>query len=1044
MADPPRYEPGDGLPAGTPHTIWSGFYKKAIRERQAQLRLAFPDVFRTAAPAASASSPTTASAPSPPTPSLESPSPPTHAVTSHHPDAFPICGLSEAMADNMIENCIGTLGLPVGLALNFVINGRPMVVPLAVEEPSVVAAVSGSAKFIAGASPDGTFHASTTERNIMVAQIQLLDVPAPRLAAAKTDLDAQADAVRDRAESFCLNMAKRGGGVVRVETRIVAARERPARPNELRVTPPAGQRGGWLVVHIHLDVMDAMGANICSTVAEGVAPFLAQVARARVGLRIVSNYCTNRRARAHFRVPVGALAYKGLPGRDVARRLMEAYEWAEDDVFRATTHNKGIMNGVDAVAIATGQDWRAVEAAAHAFAARSGRYRPLTQYWIERAPDASASSTASSASSAASDTSDDDAAQQALDNGFFCGELELPLAVGTVGGVLKTNPVYAALLGMMRHPSAQELSMVMVSVGLAQNFAALRALVTEGIQRGHMALHARNVAVAAGASPQVINECVAYMIASQRITVNTAKEYLDAHELHRFLISPSSTDLAGLATNTLGAAAAAAATAPLAAPPSMFYFEDMIPNASGARDRLTLNIAFMSLQAEPTNLELMAGAQPSPLVTALFGLKSHRWLHRVLSALGDVRLGGQRSNVALSNRLKVLVILFNIITQQLLRSHPSETRTFVGRLLAETKRFHQMLKQGDIDDVRQVDITRLTAGLLQRTATAQSPTLSPSPEADARHDVLDPVLRVQDPVLRVGFPLLLSLWQVFEVHVLQYVDNEQLIRALLMEQRRVVQSLVSGLPPQPQSQHAQQHPHDARAAQYVRTIHKRYQTTLLLLTDATSLSALTGNDLQHLIRLGAYLEWEQTLAHDVSPPRIVRDLAACRAAGGLSRTGALGHGVVNGFLAWCALYGGPAGLDALPPTPRAADADAFARDPQAAAAAAADWVDSHLRDRIVAYLRRLASVQWHPLIMPITTTAAIPAASMAPTNSSRPVSAVSRAPRPAELGPGLTIGDVRQAAPGAFDPEPFRQVRQRYWDYYAVRAFYTAAEAADP
>jgi len=265
-----------------------------------------------------------------------------------------------------------------------------------------------------------------------------------------------------------------------------------------------------------------MGANCASTVAEGVAPFLSELTGGRIGLRIVSNLNVERISKASFRIPVHMLAYKSLSGKEVAARIIEAYEWAEVDPYRATTHNKGIMNGIDAVALATGQDWRAIEAAAHAWACDGVRtvndnfqsnnsYRPLSTYWIEKDEQL-----------AATVKSDDECL-------MFCGELELPITVGTAGGVLKTNQVYTYNLGMMGNPNAKELSMSMVCIGLAQNFAALRALTTEGIQRGHMSLHAKNVAIAAGCPTNAVT-CVAQkMIEKGKITLSSAKDFIEIH-----------------------------------------------------------------------------------------------------------------------------------------------------------------------------------------------------------------------------------------------------------------------------------------------------------------------------------------------------------------------------------------------------------------------------------------------------------------------------------------------------------------------------------
>ncbi|KAJ3223420.1 hypothetical protein HDU81_009203, partial [Chytriomyces hyalinus] len=441
-------------------SIWSGFHKKALRERQNQLRLVYPALF-----------------PSAPTQTSQS----AHSNTESDADSlltrgggsaaslvglnvdvvewsedFPVTGLDEKVADNMIENCIGTMGLPVGLALNFVINGTPTVIPMVVEEPSVVAAVSGAAKTIS--TFGGGFTATTSERNIIFAQVVIMDV---------VDVNAAAETIRGRsqevidiANSFVPNMLARGGGVVGVTVRVqprFKAASRPRKPREVNVVG-GGLSDSWLVVHLHLDVCDAMGANAASTVSEGVAPFLSQWVGGRIGLRIVSNLCVERLAKATFRMPLAKMAYKSFTGRQVASRMIEAVEWANDDPFRASTHNKGIMNGVDAVAVATGQDWRAIEAAAHAWAAGCGQepeqafYKPLTHYWVEADEGVELV----------------DGSDEGL---YLCGEMEMPISVGTKGGVLKTNPVYTYTLGMMGNPDSKGLARAMISVGLAQNFA---------------------------------------------------------------------------------------------------------------------------------------------------------------------------------------------------------------------------------------------------------------------------------------------------------------------------------------------------------------------------------------------------------------------------------------------------------------------------------------------------------------------------------------------------------------------------------------------
>lgn len=391
------------------------------------------------------------------------------------PDIAELAGdqpLGFEAADQMIENAIGVLGLPLGVGLNVQINGRDYVVPMAVEEPSVVAAASRSARTIREA---GGFEADA-DPSIMIGQIHLLgvaDLPAAaaRIRAARAELMEAADAVHP-------NLVRRGGGARDIEVRAIAE----------------SACGAILGVHVLLDVGDAMGANAVNTVVEAIAPRIEQLAGGTARLRILSNLADRRCARARTRIPVALLAHAGLDGAEVARRVHEAWAIADADPYRATTHNKGVMNGIDAVALACGQDWRGIEAGAHAFAARNGRYEPLSCWTVQ--------------------------------DGALVGTIELPLAVATVGGHLELNPRVGVALRLLGIGSARELAMVMVSVGLAQNLAALRALVTDGIQRGHMALHARGLAAAAGAPAALRMEVTRRLIASGEVKLAKAREIL--------------------------------------------------------------------------------------------------------------------------------------------------------------------------------------------------------------------------------------------------------------------------------------------------------------------------------------------------------------------------------------------------------------------------------------------------------------------------------------------------------------------------------------
>jgi hydroxymethylglutaryl-CoA reductase len=382
--------------------------------------------------------------------------------------------LSVDNAGAMIENVVGVMGLPVGLGLNFLINDKDFVVPMAVEEPSIVAAVSYAAKT---ARTSGGFESSSTDP-ILIGQIQVVDVPHPSQARAK--LLQRKQEVLNLADSLHPRLIARGGGARDIEVFL-----HPARADSVEM----------LVVHLLVDTCDAMGANLVNTMCEGVASFVEGITGGKVFLRILSNLADRSLVRARMKVPVEALTSNGFDGEQVRDGIVIAAEFANIDPYRAATHNKGIMNGVDAVALATGNDWRAVEAGAHAYAARGSHYTSLTRWSRD-------------------------------DQGTLVGEIELPLKVGIVGGSLQSNPTVGLNLRLLDVDSARELAEVMGAVGLAQNFAALRALATEGIQQGHMTLHARSVVTAAGAPPELFDTVVERVVASGEIKVWKAQELI--------------------------------------------------------------------------------------------------------------------------------------------------------------------------------------------------------------------------------------------------------------------------------------------------------------------------------------------------------------------------------------------------------------------------------------------------------------------------------------------------------------------------------------
>jgi hydroxymethylglutaryl-CoA reductase len=388
-------------------------------------------------------------------------------------EAFGRGGLPLLLANGMIENVIGTFELPVGIATNFTINGRDYLIPMAVEEPSVVAAASYMARI---ARPHGGFRTSSNEP-IMRAQVQVLDIGDPHGARARV-LKEQ-DAIVAAANAKDKVLISLGGGCRDVEVYVFD--DSPVGP--------------MLAVHLLVDVRDAMGANTVNTMAETVAPLIEKITGGTVRLRILSNYADRRLARATVSVPVDTLKTSDYDGDRIARGIVEACAFAIVDPYRAATHNKGIMNGIDPIVVATGNDWRAIEAGAHVWASRSGRYTSLSNWEIGR-------------------------------DGNLVGTLEMPMALGLVGGATKTHPAARAALKILGVQSAQELAEVAVAVGLAQNMAALRALATEGIQKGHMALHARNIAIVAGAAGDEIERVAGTLAASHDVRVDRAKELL--------------------------------------------------------------------------------------------------------------------------------------------------------------------------------------------------------------------------------------------------------------------------------------------------------------------------------------------------------------------------------------------------------------------------------------------------------------------------------------------------------------------------------------
>jgi hydroxymethylglutaryl-CoA reductase len=384
-------------------------------------------------------------------------------------------GLTPEQADHMIENVIGVYGLPLGVALNFIVNGREVLVPMVIEEPSVVAGASFMAKL---ARPAGGFQAQATPPE-MIGQMQILDLEYPHHARLIL-LEHKAELLQAAAEIDPV-LERLGGGPRDLEVRLIE--ESPLGP--------------FLVAHLIYDVRDAMGANAVNTACERLSDRIEALTGGRVHLRILSNLADRRLVRARVTIPLDQLGFDDFTAEEVRDGIIAAWAFAAADPYRAATHNKGIMNGVDAVVLATGNDWRAIEAGAHAYAARNSRYTSLSTWGADR-------------------------------EGNLVGTLEMPLAVGIVGGATRVHPAARAALKLMDVRTASELAEIIAAVGLAQNLAALRALATEGIQRGHMSLHARQVAISAGAQGEQIDRLARQLVAEKTVRIDRAEAILQS------------------------------------------------------------------------------------------------------------------------------------------------------------------------------------------------------------------------------------------------------------------------------------------------------------------------------------------------------------------------------------------------------------------------------------------------------------------------------------------------------------------------------------
>jgi len=376
-------------------------------------------------------------------------------------------GISFEQADTMVENAIGVFSFPLGIATNFQVNQKDYLVPMVIEESSVIAAASKAAKI---AKIQGGFSAKADE-SFCIGQIQVVDTDTK---SSIQKIMQSSQEILDIANSKSQTLSKMGKGAKEITCKEIKT-----------------EVGPMLIVELLIDVGDAMGANVTNTMCEAIAPLIEKLTGGRVVLRILSNYATRRMVRA-----TAIFDKQGVGGEQVIDNIILAYQFAVNDEYRAVTHNKGTMNGIIAVANATGQDSRAIEAAANAFAAHSGRYGSLTKWSKDK-------------------------------NGNLIGNIELPLSVGIVGGIINVHPMAKICTKILGVTSAQELACIMASVGLAQNFSAIRALATEGIQKGHMKLHAKNIAFAAGAKPEQMDKIVQKMVQENNISLNRAKELVD-------------------------------------------------------------------------------------------------------------------------------------------------------------------------------------------------------------------------------------------------------------------------------------------------------------------------------------------------------------------------------------------------------------------------------------------------------------------------------------------------------------------------------------
>ncbi|EAR84420.2 hydroxymethylglutaryl-CoA synthase (macronuclear) [Tetrahymena thermophila SB210] len=752
--------------------IWSGFYKKTLKERLDQIQKVEPKI---------------------------------------DTQKFEDGGLTLQRADLMVENCIGKISLPIGLALNFKINDKYLNIPMAIEEPSVIAAASSSAKFI---DENGSGFSTYSTRPIMIGQIQLLQVDPLQV---QYKLDQNKEKIISYANEICQTMVNRGGGVKDLKVKILNATDK-----KLKSTGEY-QVDEMVVVDLHINVCDAMGANIVNTIVEYTAPLIEQITGGRAGLKILSNLCTERRAVSEFEIPISKLSWKDASGEDVAKRIIEGYRFAQLDPYRASTHNKGIFNGMDAVAIATGQDWRSIESSCHTYASINNKkagYQPLTHYEIIRSKRPN-----------------------------FQGELvlrgmiEVPISVGSQGGVLSANPLYHNNLQLLGFPNAQQLSEIIATVGLCQNFGALRALAVEGIQKGHMNLHARNIALAGGVPTHLVEEATRFMKSRGKINVDTAKAYLEAHDMFEQVREQNVSEIQ---KHT---------------PLSTFYVE--LDNEF-LEEPITLHVAIecLDFDKQPIHLSIEPSSNSNGnqnnknqntinknIQDLLFGPKGNEWLRQIFSALEIVRFKLNKKNSENSNknlptskqvyRLKLITIIINLLTSSLIQLDFECSSFVIQELIYFFKNNNKNMKNINVESL-------ISAKKQSKIGLSEQE-------------------KVKQLALIFGLNLLSECIRIFKYNNDRaHIADEYLENHLMKELFNIIESQIQAYNLWKQVQGTTQ-TKNLNIEKFIENRQKRLCSTMMLLCDCVDLNpnSINPNIMNVIYRLGQVYELEITMIHDV-------------------------------------------------------------------------------------------------------------------------------------------------------------------------------------